>query len=120
MEDIVKRPELLISGSYNLHHIEQYKPDVYRELMRRAITYETQMGIDYTTEKGIRAAYSKSIFQEVAYRKGVVITNTISTDIYKKTNPEYNLMESNIKYGSIFVYCVVHKSIPHFDRIHKL
>ena len=120
LEDIVNKPELLISGSYDLYPIEQYKPDVYRQLMRRAISYETQLGIDYNTHNGILASYSKSIFQRVNDRKGVVITNTYGTDLFKRMYPMYNLMESDIKYMQIFLYSVVHKNIPHYIRINKL
>ena len=120
LEDIINLPDLSISGSYNLDSIEHFKPELYNDLMKRTISYEKRMGIDYTIEEGILASYSRNIIEEVVNRKGVIITNTYTTDMFKKMYPMYKLMESDVKYAQLFVYIVVHKNIPHYSQIYKL
>ena len=120
LEDIVNRPDLSISGSFNLDGIKQFKPEVHRDLMRRAITYQTKMDIDYDTANGTLASYSKNVIKEVVNGQGVIIANTYGVELFKKMYPMYKLMESDIKYAQIFVYSSIHKNIPYYNRINKL
>ena len=120
LEDIFNRPDLLISGSPNLESIKQVKPEFYEVLMQRAISYETQMGIDYQTQEGHLASFSKNVIEEVVNRHGLIIADTYGIDLFKKMYPMYKLMESDVKYSQIFLYSVVHKNISHYRRINKL
>ena len=120
LEDVVNRPDLSISGSFNLDFINQFTPEVHNNLMQRAVSYETRMGIDYNTREGGLAAYSNGVIQDVVNRKGVILTNSYGSDLYKKMYPMYKLMESNTKYAQSFAYTVIHKNIPYYSRIYKL
>ena len=120
LEELVNRPDLLISGSVNLNSIEKFKPEFYNELMQRAISYEKRIGIDYKTQEGTIALFSKGIVEEVVNRRGVIITNTYNINMFKKMYPVYNLMASDVKYAQLFIYTVVHKNILHYARINRL
>ena len=120
LEDIVNRPDISITGSFNLDTLKQFKPKIYNDLSNRAISYEKRIGINYTTREGSLVQYSKSVVQKVVNREAVIIADTYGIDLFKKMNPMYKLMESDVKYAQLFVYIVVHKNIPHNIRINKL
>ena len=117
LEEIVKKPRLLVAGYTALLPLRSNRPDIFHALKDRVANYHNKLKMDLYNERVLPE--NLKLVHDIVQRKAVVLVPTFTVDMFKRFHRNSNLKESDEKLHVFFRFSLISKNIPkHKEVIH--